>query len=623
MKHALLTGLCLGFLLAGAGTAQNRAHGALFARAEGSEVKVAIQIRIDNGLHLYHGPTVEDMSPDGATGKPTTIELHGDGFEWSTVRYPKPDFVKQTIGDEPPTQIGEHIGTIVFYARGRMASGASLGAISAELSGSTCEDSGQCFPYDETLKVEGLGTDAIFQAFPGDLAVSGGKAPTVVPPAPANSSGDPGLWLFLLSAVGWGLFTLLMPCTYPMIPITISYFTNQATQRKTSTLPLSLFYGFGIVSVFVLIGIIVGPFILLFATHPVTNLAIGLLFILFALALFGAVDLQPPAFLLSAAGKASSQGGYVGVFLMGATLVVTSFTCTAPFVGTLLAQGASSGGVGHVALGMGVFGLTMAIPFVLLSMLPSKVKSMPRSGEWMHTVKVTLGFVEIAAALKFISNVDLIWQWGWLSRELFLVLWLGLFLIAAIYLFGLVRLKDEMAEGISPGRMVAGVFFALYALYCGYGALGNSVDPILTAIIPPYSGHVGQGAAGTSASTTSTRIIIKDDYEDALKRARDDGKQLMINFTGFTCVNCRLMEEKVFPAAVVAEILKGFVEARLHNDGGPRKDENLKLQREKTNSLATPIYVIIDPKTGATLRSHAGATTPEKFAEFLRGKALD
>jgi thiol:disulfide interchange protein len=351
-------------------------------------------------------------------------------------------------------------------------------------------------------------------------------------PTPPQSQ-DASLWIFLASAVWWGLFTLLMPCTYPMIPITISYFTKQAAQRQTGTLPLSLAYGVGIVLVFVLIGVTVGQLIIPFAAHPVTNLLIGGFFLLFALALFGLVDLQPPRFLLSAAGKASSQGGYVGVFLMGATLVVTSFTCTAPFVGTLLSTGAASGGLGTVALGMGVFGATMAIPFVFLSMVPQKVKTLPRSGEWMHVLKVTLGFVEIAAALKFISNVDLVWGWGVLSRELFLVLWLGIFLVAAIYLFGLIRLKGESTTEISPGRMLAGLFFALFAFYCGYGALGNSMDPIMTAIIPNYSGRIASAGVGGGKSATA-HTIIKDDYEGARERAGVEGKLLLVNFTGFT-----------------------------------------------------------------------------------------
>jgi len=541
MKHALLLLSCLVWLLAGAAPAQNEARGTLYGRLDGTQAKLALEIRINAGWHLYHGPKTEDMSPDGATGKPTKVELRDAGFEWGALEFPTPVEVEQRISeDEPATHIREHHGTIVIRVGGKASPGASLDAIEAYVTGLTCQDGegGTCVPYEETLKVVGPGPDALFAAAAAPVAPQPAPKPPVAgAPKPGAASApakaaDTGLWLFLLSAVGWGLFTLLMPCTYPMIPITISYFTKQAAQRQTGTLPLSLAYGVGIVLIFVLIGVAVGPLIIPFATHPVTNLLIGGFFILFALALFGLVDLQPPRFLLSAAGKASSQGGFFGVFLMGATLVVTSFTCTAPFVGTLLSTGASSGDLGRVALGMGVFGATMAIPFVFLSMVPGKVKALPRSGEWMHVLKVTLGFVEIAAALKFLSNVDLVWQWGFLSRELFLVLWFGIFLVAAIYLFGLIRLKDESTTEISPGRLVAGLFFALFAAYCGYGALGNSMDPIMTAIIPPYSGRIA--IAGGGGTSQPARAIVEDDYEAALARAKSEGKLVLLNFTGYT-----------------------------------------------------------------------------------------
>jgi thiol:disulfide interchange protein len=286
----------------------------------------------------------------------------------------------------------------------------------------------------------------------------------------------------------------------------------------------------------VLIGLVVGPVIIAFATHPVTNLLIGLLFLLFALTLFGVMNLQPPAFLLNVAGSASQKGGFAGVFLMGATLVITSFTCTAPFVGTLLSTGATQGGLGRIALGMAVFGATIALPFVGLSMVPAKVKSIPKSGEWMHALKVWLGFVEIAAALKFLSNADLVWGWGWLSREVFLVLWAALFLAAAAYLFGWIRLKDEFGQedppSVSPKRMVGGVANLLFAAYCMLGALNHSLDPVMTAIIPNYSSSLTISSGGVATSTS--HVIIKDDYDAALAQAGREGKQLLVNFTGFT-----------------------------------------------------------------------------------------
>lgn len=588
-----------------------KASAHLFAREKDGAVEVAIAVKVEPDWHLYQGPTQKDVGGDGQSGLPTTVDFDPSGFDIGGVEYPKPFEATDKIGDKRYT-FYEHKGTFVLRAHGKRAKpDAKLDELSASIRGLTCQDNGQCIPYSEDLTLEGTGADEIFTAA---VETHPGSTSTTTSAPPPNSS-ELDLWLFLLSAVGWGLFTLLMPCTYPMIPITISYFTKQAAQRKGSTLPLSLAYGVGIIGTFVLIGLVVGPPIILFASHPITNLVIGSMFIFFALTLFGAVNLQPPAFLLNVAGQASSMGGLAGVFLMGATLVVTSFTCTAPFVGTLLSAGASSGGLGRVALGMGVFGLTMAVPFVALSMLPGKVKSIPRSGEWMHSLKVTLGFVEIAAALKFISNVDLVWEWGWLSRELYLFLWVGIFLAAALYLFGMIRLKDEPTNEVSPARMTAGLVFLLLALYCGYGAMGNRMDRIMTAIIPPYSNRIGGNGGGVN---TVERPILIDDYDSALARAKQEGKLLLVNFTGHTCVNCRQMEESVFKQPAVESVLNGMIEVRLHYDG-PRGKEITAFQRKLLNSIAAPDYIVVDPKTGAILRRQDGPTDEEHFLKFLRG----
>jgi len=504
----------------------------LWARLVNGEVHVAIEIEIARDWHLYHGPTKADMGSPDAVGNPTTVTLD-QALDWQPVVFPEPHAVEQELGGT----INEHTGTIVLYARGtpRAPFGvADLDMLEVELDGLTCSDiTGTCLPWHAAPKRDGEGPDEVFAAFPDSVAGATTRETPADPVGTSSSKGDEsdGLWLFLLAAVGWGLFTLLMPCTYPMIPITISFFTKQADARKGSVLPLSLTYGAGIIAIFVLIGVVIGPVIIDFAVHPVTNLLIGSMFLLFALVLFGVMELNPPAFLMNVAGKASMRGGYVGVFLMGVTLVVTSFTCTAPFVGSLLALGATQGGVGRIALGMAVFGATMAIPFVLLSLIPGKLKAMPRSGEWMHVLKVFLGFVEVAAALKFISNADLVWQWGLLSRELFLVLWLGIFTTAALFLFGVIRLKGEDGE-IGPVRMVGGLMTLLFALYSGFGSLGNSMDPIMTAIIPPYSSQMGVGQGGGQPAATHT--IVKDDYEEAVRVARREGKGLLVNFTGYT-----------------------------------------------------------------------------------------
>ncbi|MBL8858747.1 MAG: hypothetical protein JNL28_09595 [Planctomycetes bacterium] len=547
MKSILLLLTCLFGLVLPTTAEEQHASIALFARSEGDAVRLALVIEVEKGWHIYSGPTMEDVGPEGAFAQATAPELTGDGFTWGDWRFPKPEIEVQDFGT--PLDVNIHHGRVIIYRAGKKTATAKLEDLAITVTGQTCTDggSGICVPFEEKAQFGGSGEDKLFADFPKDLSATAGegaatpKAATTTTKQSASQDEEPGgessLFWFLVSAVGWGLFTLLMPCTYPMIPITISYFTKQADARKSSTLPLSLAYGAGIVLIFVLIGIVIGPLIIRFATHPVTNLIIGGFFLLFALTLFGVLTLNPPRFLMTAAGSASQKGGYLGVFLMGATLVVTSFTCTAPFVGTLLSTGAASGGLGRIALGMGVFGLTMAIPFVFLSMVPAKVKAMPKSGEWMHTLKVFLGFVEVAAALKFLSNADLVWGCGVLSRELFLFLWFGIFAIAALFLFAMFRMKDEYGQedqaSITPKRMVGATATALFAVYCLYGGLGHSLDPVMTALVPNYSTRIGGGGEGAVAKVTG-HTIIKDDFEGALARAKSEDKLLLVNFTGFT-----------------------------------------------------------------------------------------
>jgi thiol:disulfide interchange protein DsbD len=293
-------------------------------------------------------------------------------------------------------------------------------------------------------------------------------------------------------------------------------------------LSLSMLYGAGIVLIFILIGVVIGAAIIPFATHPITNLVIAGFFIVFAFALFGMINLTPPSSLMNLAGKASMTGGYLGVFLMGATLVVTSFTCTAPFVGSLLSVGAKDGDLGRIVIGMGTFGLTMAIPFVLLSLLPGKIAAMPRSGQWMNTLKVTLGFIELAAAFKFLSNADLVWKWDVFSRELFLLAWAVIFVGAAAYLLFFAGGKRAKLSG---GRAIAGAALLLLALYSLYGMSGKEMDRIMTAIIPNYSG----GRLMPQWWVTGARHkIVVDDYDAAVQVARAEKKLLLVNFTGHT-----------------------------------------------------------------------------------------
>ena len=528
----------LALLLMGiTGFAQNPVRGKLYTKTIGERVHAVVEVRVPTNWHIYH----HDLGPPDAVGKPTVVELSGGGLNFGPIEFPEPE-----RHEEPAlgTWANVHYGKVLLRASAPLVEGNDLLAVRAKVEGLVCEDEGLCIPFefeakaragkDEYFQAAALGAGEVDQSADANQPMERKDAtpPRAVTEAAGSSEGavsqisgsdapkdELPLGSFLLEAFIWGLITLLLPCTYPMIPITISFFTKQADAREGNLLSLSLAYGAGIVLVFVLIGVVVGAPIQEFANHPVFNLLIAGMFIFFACTLFGWFNLQPPAFLVQAAGKASSTGGLIGVFLMGLTLVVTSFTCTAPFVGTLLARGGDQG-IARVVMGMGVFGLTMATPFVFLSLFPSRAQKMPGAGAWMNTLKVFLGFVELAAALKFLSTADLAGEWGFLSKEVFLILWAGIFGIAALFLFGKINLKGEESGAISPGRMVAATVTFLFAIYCGLLTFGFKMDPLLTAFAPPYSTAPEASQSQGEDHEDEAWTMVVDDWQGALARGR-------------------------------------------------------------------------------------------------------
>ena len=560
-----------------------------FARVlEDDTVELVVQVSTPEHWHMYHGPTAEDMGP--GVGTPTTISVEGGNVDWGEdVTYPEPFRYVQDEADAAKGWLWAHEGVFHFGLRGEAYDEFDPGDVTVSVDGQSCDD-GSCLPVNfGEVEVVGEGSEALYAAafatwtLPevSPASAAGGAtagatqersegaedatATATAPDGPAVEAapeGGPketfgqeteseGLLEFILLAIGAGLFTLLMPCTYPMIPITISFFTKKADEKGGNALLLASVYGLGIVAMFVLLGVVAGPLLVPFAAHPVTNVVIGVLFVVFALALFGAITLNPPQFLMGAAGKASATDGVFGVFLMGLTLVITSFTCTGPFVGSLIATGAS-GGVTRIVIGMAVFGATMAAPFVVLALIPGRLSAIPSAGGWMNTLKVFMGFVELAAALKFFSNADIALQAGWLPREVFLMAWTAIGLAAAMYLFGRINLKGESPDGeIGPWRLCGGVATLIGSFYCFMGVQGYQLDEtIMSAMAPPPSysrglvethrAEVVSGAAGAPAplpagvAREGGSLVVKDDYDLALKVARERGLGLLVNFTGHT-----------------------------------------------------------------------------------------
>jgi thiol:disulfide interchange protein len=299
--------------------------------------------------------------------------------------------------------------------------------------------------------------------------------------AAGDSTGTGGGWgEFLLLAVLGGLFTLVMPCTYPMIPFTVNVFTKQAA-AGARLVPLAAFYALGIIGCFIGVGVLVtgvfGASLTTLAGHPVTNLLIGVLFAGLGLSLLGAFFLQPPAWMQALSG--GSRGGYVGSLLMGLTFAITAFTCTAPFAGAVLAAGVSQGAWGAAVLGMAVYSGTIALPFFLLALSPGLLKRLPKAGAWMNEFKVVGGLVEIAAALKFLAICDYAWGWGVIGRTFSLVAWSAIALAIATYAMGWWRHEgDDRVEHAGLGRLTAGILFAGLGLWLASGLAGANLGLI-------------------------------------------------------------------------------------------------------------------------------------------------
>jgi len=445
----------------------------------------------------------------------------------------------------------------------------------------------------------------------------------------------------LLLAVGGAILSWVMPCVYPMIPIIISFFGKMSEDKNIGRNTIATFYGLGIAGTFVLIGLVVGFLSWgvndvatqskyanlgnLIATDPWINLGLGILFIFFALWMFGIINVNIAGSLVNTTDKAgqSANSAYLGSFLLGVAFAITSFSCTVPVVGTLLvvAAAGTAGSVLTSLYGMTIYGLVFAAPFVALSLFPKAIEKMPNSGSWMETLKIAFGFIEIAAAIKFLWVPDLEWGLGLLPRNIVLGLFIFIGLLLIGYLLGF--FKVGTADNIKPlhvgkGRSVALVFtcLMLYPVVMSffsaptyhYAKMPRLADELIEALVPP--------------PPTEDEIAIKegwfiDQYDEALEVAKRQKKPLFIDFTGVYCANCRVMERRVFPTKPVKEQLDKMVLTRLYVD---KKDSMsqvfAQMQFERYQQATQPYYVILDPQNESTI-ADTGGYIPNGFAEFL------
>ncbi len=445
--------------------------------------------------------------------------------------------------------------------------------------------------------------------------------------SPRDFGASRGLLPFLLLAAGAGLAALLTPCVFPMIPLTVSYFAKEARDRRQAAMRAAV-YGVAIVATFTGLGILMAVLVgaagaQSIAANPWVNMFIAGVLILFALSLFGMFELRLPTGLVNYFDRKGQRAGYVGVLFMGFTITLVSFSCTAPFVGGLLAA-AAGGQWFYPLVGMVAFSGAFSIPFVLLSLFPSALESLPKSGSWMSAFKVTLGFIELAAAIKFLSNADLIWQWELISRPLAIAVTVVIFALAGLYLIGKLPLAGEtLAPQIGVGRLISGVAFfglALYMLPGLFGAPLNRIDAYLPPRLATDMSLLGPAGdlSGSFRTADGGEGWIEDDIDTAMAEGLAEGKPVLIDFTGYTCTNCREMESNVFIQPQVTErFSRNYVRLRLFTDTIEKGKTYQRYQLRLTGTVALPTYAIVEPQDQALIAKASGVMSMEEFVDFL------
>ena len=383
------------------------------------------------------------------------------------------------------------------------------------------------------------------------------------------------LWTIFFLAFAAGFAALLTPCVFPMIPMTVSFFTKQS-KSKAQGIRNAVIFGISIIVIYVVLGTVVTAIfgsdaLNAMATNFWFNLIFFILLVVFAISFMGAFEIRLPNSWLNKADKASDKGGLIGIFFMALALALVSFSCTGPIVGTLLFEAATIGGMGPF-IGMLGFSLALALPFTLFAAFPGWMNSMPKSGGWLNSVKVVLGFLELALAFKFLSNADLVVQGHFLEREMFLAIWIGIFVVLALYLFGKISLPhDSPIERLSVGRALFGTTVVIFVIYLIPGLWGAPLK-LISGFPPPMSyseSPMGFGGGGSLVHNESEidkdmhlgehGIMLFHDYDKGIAYANKVGKPVLLDFTGYACVNCRRMESNVWGDPAVLNILKNKV----------------------------------------------------------------
>ncbi len=600
------------------------------------EYELSFTATIEEGWHMYSMNLPEEMS------------FTQTSFQF--ISNPEIELVGEATEPTPITELDSILGMtlsyfeheVVFQQKVRLLSSPS--SLKGALEFTLCNDEGFCLPPEQL--------DFSFE-LSGEVASA----------TSSNSeSGFNKSWIgiFIAGFLG-GLLALLTPCVFPMIPLTVSFFTKQSKTRAKG-ITNALIYGAFIIVIYVILGFAVtvtfgADALNALSTNVWFNLFFFVLLVVFAISFLGAFEITLPSSWINKADQQSDKGGILGIFFMAFTLSLVSFSCTGPIIGTLLVEAAVNGGVMGPIMGMTGFSLALALPFGLFAAFPGWLNSMPKSGGWLNSVKVVLGLLELALALKFLSNADLVVQAGLLSRELFLAIWIGIFSTLALYLFGFIKFPhDSPISSISIPRYFFGLFVLVFTIYLIPGLWGAPLK-IISGFPPPNFYSESPNGFGGSAISTSDAVLSTDgnvvgepehcphglpcfhDYEEGLAYAKESGKPILLDFTGWACVNCRKMEEQVWSdPRVLKRLREDYVLISLYVDEKTELplDEQIEVQiGDKTKKLRTvgnrwsymqaerfktnsqPYYVVLDHNEKQLGEPAAYDPDIEKYVNWL------
>ena len=610
---------------------------------KGGEATIIAEVKMETHWHIN-----SIVLPKGVFGLPTTFKLtKASTFKTvGNVIEPKAIVKHDDASDE---DLSYHEGKILLKQKIKVTSEKDF-VLTGTFSFQTCDATHCLAPYDGTFKVnvKGLKSSATSEVNPiNDQANSGDSVnetntkeiaaiedvktksnEKTAEVKPKKEEGKP-LWGIFFLAFFSGFAALIMPCVFPMIPMTVSFFTKRSKTRSQG-IKNAFIYGGSIVLIHVLLGAIVvitgaGQLLNELSTNVYFNIFFFFMLFLFGLSFLGAFEIQMPSKWVNKADEKADKGGVVGIFFMALVLSLASFSCTGPILGALLGGLSAYGGGTALMVGMFAFGLALAIPFMLFSIFPSWMNSMPNSGGWLNVVKVFLGFIEIAFAFKFLSTADTTMQWHFLEREIFISIWIAVFGTLALYMFGKIRLPhDSVIEKLSVGRSMLATFVLAFTIYLIPGLWGAPLK-IVNAFLPPdfyAESPKGFGGGGnTSINLPDSEhidgmhegpqgLMAFNDYDKALAYAKKVNKPLFVDFTGWGCVNCRKMEQSVWGETGVIEHLRNdFVIVSLYVDERTKLPAN-EQKVEKIDGRNFKIETIGNKWTAKQIKEYKIASQP-------------